>query len=150
MSTNYSLYAIPSYYIVTMFSHAYAIAIVKKANNNQWDNSCPRGSKLHSTLQTTVPAGILTKFERAKAAHANGFENMPLFFAAITLGNFAKLPIPTLNLFSGAYLASRVLYTVLYINTETKKLSYMRTGVFLTGMAMCLTVLIKAANAVAA
>ena len=37
--------------------------------------------------------GQLQAYERARAAHTNCLENMPIFFSAIILGNIAKVPL---------------------------------------------------------
>ncbi|KZP01986.1 hypothetical protein FIBSPDRAFT_653964, partial [Athelia psychrophila] len=52
---------------------------------------------------------------RAKAAEANGFENLPVFVGAVLAANFSGVPVETLNTLSAAYLASRVIYNIVYI-----------------------------------
>lgn len=56
---------------------------------------------------------------RAEGAQQNGFENIGLFAAAVVIGNVAKLDNWTLNSLSFGYLASRVLYNVIYIGGTT-------------------------------
>lgn len=73
-------------------------------------------------------------------------ENLPLYAAAVILGNMAKLDSTYLNGFTVAYLASRVGYTYCYINIADRKKSFARTGIWAVGMVLCLTTIVKAAN----
>lgn len=63
-----------------------------------------------------MPPATKQTIIRAEGAQQNGFENMGLFASAVVIGNVAKLDNWTLNALSGAYLASRVAYNLLYIN----------------------------------
>lgn len=46
------------------------------------------------------------------------------------VGNFARLGATTMNFFAIEYLVMRSIYTWLYLNTETKPASFLRTFVF--------------------
>lgn len=87
------------------------------------------------------------QYQRAEAAQQNGFENIGLFAAAIVAGNIAKLPVSTLNTSALFYLASRAVYTLLYVKTETLQWSQLRTVVFLSGIGTIFTLFIKSGNA---
>lgn len=146
LGSNLSLYAIPAYYLITLFPHSYAIRTVTRANNGRWDNANPRSSNWTETLQKTLPAHVYARYERAEAAHKNGMENLPLFATAITLGNLAKLSNGTLNGIAFAYLLSRVVYTFIYINVDKRKLSFARSATWGVGTMMCLSLIVMAAN----
>ncbi|KAI9829318.1 MAG: hypothetical protein M1819_006381 [Sarea resinae] len=143
---NYSIYAIPAYWVLSVLPHNYAIRTIKAANNGRWDNSNPRSSNWNASVQKSVPAATFARYERAEAAHKNGFENLPVFVGAVILGNMAKLPPATLNAVTGAYLVSRIVYTLAYINVEQRKYSLARTGIYLSGIFMCMYLIVRAGN----
>jgi hypothetical protein len=108
MATNYSLYAIPAFWVVALFPHGYAVRsshppsrsdmlnhqqanLIKKNNNNNWDNCNPRSTATTTSYQKTVPAECYAKFERAEAAHKNSMENAPFFMGAVLAGNMVGL-----------------------------------------------------------
>jgi uncharacterized MAPEG superfamily protein len=51
-----------------------------------------------------------------------------------------------MNTMAAAYLALRVLYSILYIKTETNKTSYIRSATWATGVAGLMTMFFKAGN----
>lgn len=60
-------------------------------------------------------------------------------------GNYANLPASDLNWAAGTYIASRVVYTGLYIGTgKSEVLSYARSGVYSLGLGIVGWVLYKA------
>ena len=65
-------------------------------------------------------------------------ENMSLLCATVILGNMAGQPASALNMFAGLFLAFRVLYTVVYIFTESKKYSTVRSFIFGLAAGLCL------------
>ncbi|KAG0652628.1 hypothetical protein D0Z07_0122 [Hyphodiscus hymeniophilus] len=139
MQQNLSFFAIPAYWILTLVPHNYAISVMKKANNNRWNNSNPRSSKWDQSLRDSTPAEAYGRYERAEAAHKNGMENFPVFVGAILAGTIAKLNPSTLNSFVVAYLLSRVAYTYVYVSVTSHRYSYFRTAIWLVGATMCLT-----------
>ncbi|RDL41009.1 Uncharacterized protein BP5553_00988 [Venustampulla echinocandica] len=128
---NLSIFAIPAYWVLSMAPHAYAIGLIKKANNGRWDNTNPRSSNWDDTLRKSTPAEVYGRFTRAEAAHNNGLENLPLFVGAILAANLAKLSTRDVNTFAAAYLGLRVVYTLLYINVTRNRSSFWRTGIWI-------------------
>lgn len=59
----------------------------------------------------------------------------------------AKVDNWSLNALSGGYLASRVLYNLIYINNQTESSAGARSVTFLSGVGMILTLFIKSGNA---
>lgn len=64
--------------------------------------------------------------DRMKSIHTNGLEIFPLFVSAIIIGNFARLPAKTMNIFAGAFIGSRVAYNIVYLLQATELQSYAR------------------------
>ena len=145
-STNYSIYALPAYYLLSILPHSYAIAVIKAASNGRWNNSNPRSSLWNDKIQKSVPAEVFGRYERAEAAHKNGMENIPVFFTAIALGNVAALPAGTLNTVAGLYLALRAIYNVVYIRTVSNKYSAFRTAIWTTSTLLCFYLIVQAGN----
>lgn len=145
-STNYSIYAIPAYYVLSMLPHNYALIVIKAANNGRWDNSNPRSPGWHEKIQKSTPAKIFARYERAEGAHKNGMENMAIFCTTIILGNMAELPAGTLNTVAGLYLALRVIYTMAYIYTESVKYSFVRTSIWGGTVALCFYQILRAGH----
>jgi len=86
---------------------------------------------------------------RAEACSANGFEALPLFAAAVTAGNSAGVSALTMNVLSIGWLASRVLYTYVYIwYQETEKLALgqapLRFNVWAAGAMICMSLFVLA------
>jgi uncharacterized MAPEG superfamily protein len=76
--------------------------LIKKSNNNKWNNHNPRGCETNPSYQKSVPAACYARFERAEAAHQNGMENAPFFVGAVLAGNMVgvdacKYPEPRLS-----------------------------------------------------
>src|SRR5712671_5430955 len=96
----------------------------------------------------------LTRFQtkamihRSEGAQKNGFENLGLFAAAVVAGNIAGLPAETLNLLSGGYLASRVLYNYVYITHTSQAMANVRSLTYLSGIGMIMTLFVKSGNAI--
>ena len=148
-ATNYSIYAIPAYYVLALAPHQYAMNIIKASNNGRWDNTNPRSSNWNERIQKSVPAPIFARYERAEAAHKNAMENLVIFATAVILGNQADLPASTLNTVAGLYLVLRAIYPVIYINTVSFKYSFVRTGVWTLSIALCFYQIIRAGYVIA-
>ncbi|KAF1936536.1 hypothetical protein EJ02DRAFT_82764 [Clathrospora elynae] len=146
MPFNYSFYSIPLCWLIALYPHAYSASLLKKANNNQRDNTNPRSTANLEHFQKVVTADIFAKSERAEACHLNGMENAPFFIGAVVVGNFVGLGASTMNIISGTYLGLRVLYSILYINTTTQKASFARSGVWFAGVVLLVTTYVKAGN----
>lgn len=143
---NISMFAIPAYWVLCMLPHTYAIFIMKKVNNGRWNNSNPRSANWDAVLRKSAPAEVYSRYERAEAAHKNGFENFPVFVGAILAGNMAALGVGTLNTFAVAYLCMRVLYTGAYICISTHQFSLLRTAIWLMSALMCMGIFIRSGN----
>ena len=83
---------------------------------------------------------------RAESAQANGFENISLFAAAVVAGNIAHLSTTHLNGLSIAYVVSRAVYNVLYINSTSARMAQARSAVFFVGVGCMMGLFIGAGN----
>lgn len=148
-TTNYSIYTIPFYYFMAILPHSYAISLVRGANSGKWDNSNPRSTNLHSSIQKSVPAVTFGRYERAEACHKNCELNFAPFAAAVILGNVAKLPATTLNITAASFLALRVAYIFAYINIGDPKRSFVRTAIYAASNVVLGYLVVLAGNALA-
>ncbi|GAA5867211.1 hypothetical protein JCM1840_004988 [Sporobolomyces johnsonii] len=148
MSTpNYSFYAIPALWLLSGFTHWYAVGLSKASKDlPEFDNVAPRDFyETVRKMDRKIPA--VGRFLRAEAATANTLEALPMFTAAIIAGACARLPAEYMNQFAAVYLASRALFSLLYVNTTRRKYSFLRTIVFSGGVASIVRTLLKAGAA---
>ncbi|KAJ4397800.1 hypothetical protein N0V93_002037 [Gnomoniopsis smithogilvyi] len=143
LTRNYSLYTIPAAWVVAIAPHFYAASLGGKA----FDNRSPRTYTSSLKDNQALDAATKQRIIRAEGAQQNGFENVGLFAAAVVAANIAKVDNWTLNALSGGYLASRVLYNLVYINNETDSMAGARSAAFLSGIGMIFTLFIKSGNA---
>ncbi|KXJ85630.1 hypothetical protein Micbo1qcDRAFT_153974 [Microdochium bolleyi] len=113
-----------------------------------FDKKNPRGHA-DALKNAEMDEELRGKLMRAEACCANGFEALPLFAAAVTAGNAAGVPTRTMNLLSVGWIASRVLYTYVFIWYQgTEKLGYksvpMRTKVWTVGISMIMSMFVLA------
>lgn len=148
-AANYSFYAIPAFYVLIMAPQFYAAMIIRKPTDGKFDNANPRGEHYIQFLKKSLPRDTLGKYERARAAHSNGFESFPLFVAAVICGNMARLDPSIMNAVTGLYLALRTAYNVAYIQTTSQHWSVLRTGIWMSSVGCCLYLLGKAGTVMA-
>lgn len=97
-SPNYSIYAIPAFYILALAPHVYSGALLNRGTNGRMDNANPRGSSFSELAKKSLDKATYARFERTKAAGANSFENIPLFASAVICANMAGLDNGTMNM----------------------------------------------------
>lgn len=157
-STNYSLLAIPAYYVFSVLPHAYAGAILS-ANGYNVNNANPRASLSPSAVQGKVPDAVFQKYQRAESAQSNNMEQMPLFIAAILasiiaerstvsgLGNTMSGQDATgLTSFIGTWFAVRAVYCIAYVQTSDPTISYFRSTMWAIGTGLASYQIYKAAQ----
>jgi len=143
---NFSFYAVPAAWVVSLLPHIYATSLYDRSSSQKFDPRYPRGLTSKIASDQSLPQATKDRILRAEAAQQNGFENVGLFAAAVVAGNVAGVDNWWLNTLSGGYLASRVLYNVIYVNNETKGAASARTGVFLSGIFMIFQLYTMAGN----
>ncbi|KAI9688308.1 MAG: hypothetical protein M1820_010268 [Bogoriella megaspora] len=143
---NLSYYAIPAAWFLTMAPHAYGAFLASKSSRGGVDRTKPR--TLVPALESDQSLDNATKdtIVRAEGAHSNGLENLGLFASAVVAGNVAGLDTGYLNALSGAYLASRVIYNVVYVTGTNTVFASMRSLLWMTGVGCCFAMLVGAGN----
>jgi len=147
---NYSILAIPAYYVLATLPHSYAVYLAAQGRLSDYDNRHPRADKHKQNVQAKLGEEGYARYERAEAAHANLLENLPLFASAVIVGNlagFKREGWSGLHGFAASYIALRALYAFVYINNRTQPLSFLRTGLWAASVGLCVNVFVKAANA---
>ncbi|KAL8929279.1 MAG: hypothetical protein Q9208_001362 [Pyrenodesmia sp. 3 TL-2023] len=119
-TTNYSVYSIPIYFLMNFAPHVYSVALITNRNPARYNNVNPKASSNLDSFRKRATAATYSRWERARAAHSNGYESLPLLVAAVVLGNMAKLDAGTMNWAFGAFLVLRAAYIVAYIKIETQ------------------------------
>lgn len=143
---NLSLYTIPAAWVLSLLPHVYATQLYEKASSRSFDLTQPRSLTASIASDQTIDKSTKDTIIRAEGAQQNGVENLGIFAAAVVAGNVAGLNNGYLNALSGGYVASRVVYNLVYINNTTGALAQTRSAVYLSGVAMCFTLFISAGN----
>lgn len=143
---NYSVHALTAFYVMAFVPHLYSVALIYRATNGRQNNVNPRGVSSLETYQKSCDKATYARYERARAAHANALENLPLFAAAVICANIAGLDVAMVNMVCGVFLGLRTVYLSLYIAIERQALSYARSMVWMASAACCLYLLVKSGN----
>ena len=146
---NVSLYTIPVAWFLCLVPRVYAAHLYEKVSAAKFDNRYPR--HLTKTVMECQNIDSCTKgrIVRAEMAQQNGFDNIGLFATAVIAGNMANISHTWLNAMSVGYLISRIIYNLIFINNTTLILAWTRTAVFMSGVAMILTMFVLAGNKLA-
>lgn len=95
----------------------------------------------HPSIQTK------NRLIRCEAASANAQETLPLFSCAVLAASVGGVPAPTVNAVAAAYLATRVVYNVIYVwlqGANSRKVAYARSLSWFAGVACWMTLFVKA------
>ena len=109
----------------------------KLANNDKglktYDIRAPRVSQALAADDT--PEGRY--IARLTGHHNNSHEVFPILAAAIFSALHRGVPVAVVNFYASAFLASRVLYTFLYICGTSAAFGYTRALVWTAGLVLC-------------
>ncbi|KAI9375009.1 hypothetical protein BJX61DRAFT_218258 [Aspergillus egyptiacus] len=141
-STNYSIPSILAAYGLAMIPHGYYFVKMTANAKGLASNILPRENL--KTLKGRIPDKVWTQLARARGAHLNAMENLPLFAVAMIAGNVAKLPTRELNTLSLEYLGARLLYMATYMGARSEAVSYLRTGLWAWSVSIPVIALVKA------
>ncbi|KAH8804207.1 hypothetical protein DL96DRAFT_1631469 [Flagelloscypha sp. PMI_526] len=148
-TTPYSFHSISVAFLLTQVPHLMkAGAIIRILG--RYNNLAPRTQIAfieEKVKEGKVSASSLARIKRLEACHINAMENLPLFVAAVLAGNFAGLDAQFMNASTGAYLLSRIAYTVFYTKQSTRAGAGARSLSWLFGIGLTLTILTRAAMA---
>eukprot|EP01111_Echinosteliopsis_oligospora_P018371 TRINITY_DN838_c0_g1_i1.p1 TRINITY_DN838_c0_g1~~TRINITY_DN838_c0_g1_i1.p1 ORF type:complete len:167 (-),score=33.21 TRINITY_DN838_c0_g1_i1:57-536(-) len=141
---NLTYYAIPAAWVISIVPHFYAIRLFTKSSGKEFDNANPKDLLPSTKSNPLIPDQTKQKIARCESAAANGFENLPLFAAAVVASNVAKVPTRTTHLIVAGYLASRVIYNILYIRTDDPKKGAVRSVFYTVGAGFLFSLFIMA------
>ncbi|KAH8424240.1 uncharacterized protein LDX57_001998 [Aspergillus melleus] len=144
-TTNYSIASIIAAYGVGAAPHGYYLVQMMANAKGQASNILPRENL--SKLKGNIPAAVWDTMARARGAHSNAMEGLPMFAAAMIAGNVAKLPADELNVLAAEYIGARILYTAVYMGVRSEALSYLRTGVWAWSLSIPIWGLARAGRA---
>ncbi|KAI0381665.1 hypothetical protein F5Y04DRAFT_65473 [Hypomontagnella monticulosa] len=137
LEQNISYYTIPAALMLALLPRTYSG--LTGPGKKFFDGNNPRffTARLESA---DIDKKLRGRLQRAEAAGANAFETLGLYAAAVTAGNAGGLSASTMNGLSIGYLATRVLYTWIYIwGQENRKMAPLRTIVWGINMIICMT-----------
>ncbi|OQE16715.1 hypothetical protein PENSTE_c023G00497 [Penicillium steckii] len=132
-NNNYTIHSIIAAYGLGIAPHGYYL--IKMMANAKGQSS-------------NILGQVWDKLARARGAHLNALEGIPMFAAAMLAGNLAKLPSRDLNYMAVDYLAARVLYTAVYMGVKSELGSYLRTGIWAWSISIPIWLLLRAGNAI--
>ena len=115
------------------------------ADQHAFANDNPRGTTVAARYEKALGPAAFQRYQKARAAHANGYENFPLFAATVLAGLHAGLPERAMSWVALFVLLLRAVYNELYMRVETRRGSYLRTLSYFVQTGTCLTVLVVAA-----
>ena len=149
ISPNYSVYAIPMFYVMNLIPHFYSSQILNhEFSSTSWGVS-PRSSTMHDSFRKRASTDSYARWERLRAAHNNGLETLPLLVAAVILGNMAKLNAAYMDGMIGAFVGLRAMYILAYVNTVRQKWTFVRSIIWGASTYLVIDVMIRAGNVLA-
>ncbi|KAE9373041.1 hypothetical protein N431DRAFT_544211 [Stipitochalara longipes BDJ] len=86
----------------------------------------------------------LERVKRWESAHANAVEGYSLFVGGVLLALHAGVPIQKLNGLMALYSSARVAYAASYIFIEDERASFLRSVLWWTGNASCISMMVMA------
>ena len=146
MATNLSLYTVPAAWLFALAPRGYSVAAYNAHSETKHgpDLKNPRTFIQQVNNDPTLSPLIRDRICRAESAQLNGMENVGFFAAAIVIANVAKLDTTLLNGLSMGYLVSRALHSLISIHNDTDRFVFVRTGVFMVGVAINCTLFVLA------
>ncbi|KAL4941164.1 hypothetical protein BDV06DRAFT_212896 [Aspergillus oleicola] len=142
---NYSIHSIVAAYGLGLVPHGYYLVKMMANFNGVASNILPQENL--TTLKAKLPAKVWTSLAKARGAHLNAMENLPLFAVVMLAGNVAKLPTSELNTLSLEYLGARLLSMAAYMSARSEALSFVRTGLCAWSVSIPVSALVKAGKA---
>ncbi|KAG8417150.1 hypothetical protein J3459_012601 [Metarhizium acridum] len=139
---NLSYFTIPAVFVATCLGpHMFAVACSGKT----YDNANPRALRDAVCKSEAIDKPRQQMILRAKGASENGFESLGLFAGGVLAANQVGLHACVLNTLSIGYLAARLAYVFCYVKLGgNRKLSGLRSVAWMAGVALCLTMWVKA------
>ncbi|KAF2152313.1 hypothetical protein K461DRAFT_144825 [Myriangium duriaei CBS 260.36] len=157
MAPNLAILSIPAYWLLSLAPHSYALTIASGGSISKFDNRNPRSSTYIDALRKRLSPSDFARYERAEAAHRNGFENLPLYAAAVFAGLLAdgvgkgglvtgNATGESLRKFIYSFFAVRATYNLVYIATADNKKTWIRSALYFLGVGLCIGEFVRAAK----
>ncbi len=127
----YPFYCMAAAFVLTYLTKLPLTIAMAKEGESGYDNHNPREQQ----------ARLTGWGYRSLAAHQNSFEVTPVFAAAVITAYLFQADAYWSALWASIFLASRILYIILYI----KDFPLMRSTVWTIGMASCIALFVLAA-----
>ncbi|KAJ6630099.1 hypothetical protein B0H10DRAFT_1984961 [Mycena sp. CBHHK59/15] len=147
-STPLSLYSIPAVWLTAFLPGTLKFLLVERVKG--YNNLEPRGNTSRIVEDRAISPAVAARIKRMEGAHLNGYENFPIWIAAILAANFAGLDNRTLNVVSLSYICGRTMYNYIYFNQATEFQSWVRTAVYFGTLSLPMYLLFKSAAKIAA
>ncbi|KAK7055432.1 hypothetical protein R3P38DRAFT_2760638 [Favolaschia claudopus] len=119
-----SLYSIPAIWLTAFLPGTFKTLLIQQTRG--YNNMEPRQSTSRIAADKVLPANVAARILRMEGAHLNGYENLPIWIAAVLAGNIARLDNYTLNVASLLYIGGRITYNYIYFNQATEFQSWVR------------------------
>lgn len=89
----------------------------------------------------------ILRIQRAEAASANGFESLGMYAGGIAAAAAAGVPAGALSCLAAGYVASRLVYDVVYVFLqESRRWAPLRSVAWDVSMVIMVTIWVKAGN----
>ena len=111
--------------------------------------SNPRSAPHIERIKSNLTPERYARFERAKAASLNAYENAPLFVGAVLASHLAGLDKARIDTYALRFLLARAAHSVVYINTPGPKYYQLRSTCWLVSMYLSFSILYEAATKLA-
>ncbi|KAF2667930.1 hypothetical protein BT63DRAFT_305375 [Microthyrium microscopicum] len=143
---NFHILSIPFYWGLAILPHGYAIHLATGGNALKWDNRNPRTTNHRANVKSRLSPENFALYERAEAASANAFENLPIFASAVIIGRMAGLSKTVLDDFAMKFLLARAGHSLSYLLINNSRLAAIRTVFYFYSIGLCIRVMVKAAK----
>ncbi|OBS16184.1 hypothetical protein FPOA_13104 [Fusarium poae] len=133
LSHNYSLYSVPVAYVLALWPNIWG----KLKSRGIFDRANPR--EFNESVKSTQSLDKITRNHilRSQFASENAHETLALFVGGILAADRAGVPVRTINLLSGGYLVSRLIFNIAYIwLQDNRKFAFLRIAAWFAG-AFC-------------
>jgi uncharacterized MAPEG superfamily protein len=145
---NWPLLSIVVHHIIALWPHVYAMRIAHRGKFADFDNRNPRGIAHQECIRKKLGSEDFATYERAEACHKNSMENLPLHIAVVVAGLYAEKLSGRdlgLNAYAEGSIDVRIMYTIAYLRSDSRNMSYFRSVVYNLGVIWAWGVIVACA-----
>ncbi|KAL2205686.1 hypothetical protein CC79DRAFT_1275055 [Sarocladium strictum] len=140
LSHNYFLYSVPVAYVLALWPNIYG----KLKSGHIFDRANPRDFNEAVKSAESIDKIMKNRILRSQAASDNAHETLSLFVGGILAADRAGVPIRTINLLSGGYLLSRLIFNIAYVwLQDNRKFAFLRIAAWFAGVFCWMAMFIK-------